>query len=235
MKDSLTIAVPLYNEEDGIKNLHKKLIPIFEKLTSERVTNIILVNDGSTDNTEKLLFDYFSKIINLKIIKHDTNLNLGGFLNTISNNCETDLVVFIDSDCTFDPEYIFDMLELLDKETDIINGSPYHPDGKIDGVKKSRLLISYLCNFIYRKITKINSYTFTSIFKLYRMNTIKNIQINNTGFVSVAELFVRSVQNGSTVKEFPCTLSIRQIGESKIHILSAVIDHLKFMLRILIR
>ena len=233
MKDSLTIAVPLYNEEDGIKNLHKKLIPIFEKLTSERVTNIILVNDGSTDNTEKLLFDYFSKIINLKIIKHDTNLNLGGFLNTIINNCETDLVVFIDSDCTFDPEYIFDMLELLDQETDIINGSPYHPDGKIDGVKKSRLVISYLCNFIYRKITKINSYTFTSIFKLYRMNTIKNIQINNTGFVSVAELFVRSVQNGSTVKEFPCTLSIRQIGESKIHILSAVIDHLKFMLRIL--
>ena len=125
------------------------------------------------------------------------------------------------------------MLELLDQETDIINGSPYHPDGKIDGVKKSRLVISYLCNFIYRKITKINSYTFTSIFKLYRMNTIKNIQINNTGFVSVAELFVRSVQNGSTVKEFPCTLSIRQIGESKIHILSAVIDHLKFMLRIL--
>ena len=67
------------------------------------------------------------------------------------------------------------------------------------------------------------------------MNSIKNIQINNTGFVSVAELFVRSVQNGSTVKEFPCTLSIRQIGESKIHILSAVIDHLKFMLRILTR
>lgn len=235
MKDSLTIAIPLYNEEEGIKNLHIVLTPIIERLRSDRPINTILVNDGSTDNTEKLLFEYFSKISDLKIINHDKNLNLGGFLNTIISNCETDLVVFLDSDCTFDPGYIFDMLEILDEKTDIINGSPYHPDGKIDGVKKSRLAISYLCNFIYRRITKVKSYTFTSIFKMYRTNTIKKIEIYNTGFVSVAELFIRSVQNGSSTKEFPCTLSIRQVGESKIHIVSSVIDHLKFMLKIIVK
>ena len=235
MKDSLTIAIPLYNEEEGIKNLHNVLTPIIERLRSDRPINTILVNDGSTDNTEKLLFEYFSKISDLKIINHDKNLNLGGFLNTIINSCETDLVVFLDSDCTFDPGYIFDMLEILDEKTDIINGSPYHPDGKIDGVKKSRLAISYLCNFIYRRITKVKSYTFTSIFKMYKTNTIKNIEIYNTGFVSVAELFIRSVQNGSSIKEFPCTLSIRQVGESKIHIVSSVIDHLKFMLKIIVK
>lgn len=235
MKDSLTIAIPLFNEEEGIKKLHMVLTPIIERLKSDRPINTILVNDGSTDNTEKLLFEYFSKISNLKIINHDKNLNLGGFLTTIINNCETDLVVFLDSDCTFDPGYIFDMLEILDEKTDIINGSPYHPDGKIDGVKKSRLAISYLCNFIYRRITKVKSYTFTSIFKMYRTNTIKNIEIYNTGFVSVAELFIRSVQNGSSTKEFPCTLSIRQVGESKIHIVSSVIDHLKFMLKIIVK
>lgn len=235
MKDSLTIAIPLYNEEEGIKNLHIVLTPIIERLRSDRQINTILVNDGSTDNTEKLLFEYFSKISDLKIINHDKNLNLGGFLNTIISNCETDLVVFLDSDCTFDPGYIFDMLEILDEKTDIINGSPYHPDGKIDGVKKSRLAISYLCNFIYRRITKVKSYTFTSIFKMYRTNTIKKIEIYNTGFVSVAELFIRSVQNGSSTKEFPCTLSIRQVGESKIHIVSSVIDHLKFMLKIIVK
>ncbi len=235
MKESLTIAIPLYNEEEGIKNLHIVLTPILERLKSDRPINTILVNDGSTDNTEKLLFEYFSKISDLKIINHDKNLNLGGFLNTIISNCETDLVVFLDSDCTFDPGYIFDMLEILDEKTDIINGSPYHPDGKIDGVKKSRLAISYLCNFIYRRITKVKSYTFTSIFKMYRTNKIKKIEIYNTGFVSVAELFIRSVQNGSSIKEFPCTLSIRQVGESKIHIVSSVIDHLKFMLKIIVK
>ena len=97
MKDSLTIAIPLYNEEESVKNLHFVLTPIIERLQSERSINTILVNDGSTDNTKKLLFEYFSKITNLEIINHENNLNLGGFLNTIINNCETDLVVFLDS------------------------------------------------------------------------------------------------------------------------------------------
>ena len=215
MNSSLTIAVPLYNEEAGIKNLHDILKPIIEELQLNRRIETILVNDGSTDNSEKLLFQYFSKIPNVKIINHEKNLNLGGFLNTIIKNCETELVVFLDSDCTFDPNYIFDMLKLVDDGTDIINGSPYHPDGRIDGVKKSRLFISYSCNFIYRKITRVD------------------IKIQNTGFVSVAELFVKSVQEGSSVKEFPCTLSMRQLGESKIHIFNSIFNHIKFITQLL--
>ena len=136
MNSSLTIAVPLYNEEAGIKNLHDILKPIIQELQLNRRIETILVNDGSTDNSEKLLYQYFSKIPKVKIINHEKNLNLGGFLNTIIKNCETEFVVFLDSDCTFDPNYIFDMLKLIDDGTDIINGSPYHPDGRIDGVKK---------------------------------------------------------------------------------------------------
>lgn len=233
MNSSLTIAVPLYNEEAGIKNLHDILKPIIQELQLNRRIETILVNDGSTDNSEKLLYQYFSKVPNVKIMNHEKNLNLGGFLNTIIKNCETEFVVFLDSDCTFDPNYIFDMLKLIDDGTDIINGSPYHPDGRIDGVKKSRLFISYSCNFIYRKITRVDIYTFTSILKMYRMSSIKDIKIQNTGFVSVAELFVKSVQEGSSVKEFPCTLSIRQLGESKINIFNSIVNHIKFITQLL--
>jgi len=233
MNDSLTIAVPLYNEEEGVLNLYEVLAPIVEKLRLSRMVEILLVNDGSTDNTKDLLVKYFSNLPNLKIINHKNNLNLGGFLNTTIKNCNTDLVVFLDSDCTFHPKYIFGMLELMNSDLDIINGSPYHPDGKIDGVNKIRLLISYLCNLIYRKITKVETYTFTSIFKMYRLEAIKNIQIENKGFVSVAELFIKSAQQGASVKEFPCTLSIRQLGESKIQIVSSIIDHLKFITQLL--
>tara|TARA_B100001996_G_C18671087_1_gene596770 strand:+ start:3580 stop:4290 length:711 start_codon:yes stop_codon:yes gene_type:complete len=233
MKDSLTIAVPLYNEEDGVLNLYEVLAPIVEKLRLSRMVEILLVNDGSTDNTKDLLVKYFSNLPNLKIINHKNNLNLGGFLNTTIKNCNTELVVFLDSDCTFHPKYIFEMLELMDSDLDIVNGSPYHPGGKIDGVNKIRLLISYSCNLIYRKITKVEAYTFTSIFKMYRLKAIKNIQIENKGFVSVAELFIKSAQQGASVKEFPCTLSIRQLGESKIRIVSSIIDHLKLIVQLL--
>ena len=54
-----------------------------------------------------------------------------------------------------------------------------------------------------------------------------------SGFVSVAELFVKSVQAGSSVKEFPCTLSIRQLGESKINIVNSIVNHIKFITQLL--
>ena len=66
------------------------------------------------------------------------------------------------------------MLDFLDSETDIINGSPYHPDGSVEGVNKARLILSYFSNYIYRKITNKNIYTFTSIFKLYRLHNIQH-------------------------------------------------------------
>ena len=65
------------------------------------------------------------------------------------------------------------------------------------------------------------------------MSSIKDIKIQNTGFVSVAELFVKSVQEGSSVKEFPCTLSIRQLGESKINIVNSIVNHIKFITQLL--
>ena len=52
--------------------------------------------------------------------------------------CVTDLIVFLDSDCTFKP-LITDMLDLLDDTISIVNGSPYHPEGSVDGVNKARL------------------------------------------------------------------------------------------------
>ena len=61
MNSSLTIAVPLYNEEAGIKNLHDILKPIIQELELNRRIETILVNDGSTDNSEKLLYQYFQK------------------------------------------------------------------------------------------------------------------------------------------------------------------------------
>ena len=146
-----------------------------------------------------------------------------------NKNCNIDLIVFLDSDCTFSPAYIIDMLDFLDSETDIINGSPYHPDGSVEGVNKERLILSYFSNYIYRKITNKNIYTFTSIFKLYRLHIISNIKLENKGFVSVSELFIKSLNEEVTAKEFPCTLTIRNFGESKIRIIQSIKNHLKFM------
>ena len=229
MKESLTIAIPFFNEEESIPNLHGEIVDVLLKIKQDRRVDLVLVDDGSSDDTAVLLHKYFSDFENSQIIHHKENKNLDGFLNTAIKNCNTDLIVFLDSDCTFSPAYIIDMLDFLDSETDIINGSPYHPDGSVEGVNKARLILSYFSNYIYRKITNKNIYTFTSIFKLYRLHIISNIKLENKGFVSVSELFIKSLNEEVTAKEFPCTLTIRNFGESKIRIIQSIKNHLKFM------
>ena len=229
--DSLTVAIPLYNESATIPYLKSRLDLMLEKSNHNNL-KILFVDDGSSDDTFQLLTNHFSSLDNCKIVKHEINQNLNGFLKTEIELCDTEFVVFLDSDCTFDPLNIFEMVKLLQPNTDIINGSPYHPHGTVEGVKKGRLIISNGANFIYKLLINKDVYTYTSIFKMYRTSKIKNINLNTPGFVSVSELFIKCILNGSKVVEYPCTLSIRKYGDSKIRILNSIKNHMQFMSRL---
>jgi dolichol-phosphate mannosyltransferase len=228
INDSLTVAIPLYNESATIPYLKSRLELMLDKSNNNNL-KILLVDDGSSDNTFQLLTNHFSSLDNCKIVKHENNQNLNGFLKTVIKLCDTEFVVFLDSDCTFDPLYIFDMVELLQPNTDIVNGSPYHPQGTVEGVKKGRLLISNGANFIYKLLVNKDVYTYTSIFKMYRTAKIKNVNLNTVGFVSVSELFIKCILNGANIIEYPCTLSIRKYGDSKIRIVNSITNHIQFM------
>ena len=229
--DSLTVAIPLYNASATIPYLKSRLDLMLEK-SNHNDLKILFVDDGSSDDTFQLLKNHFSSLDNCKIVKHEINQNLNGFLKTVIELCDTEFVVFLDSDCTFDPLNIFEMVELLQPNTDIVNGSPYHPHGSVEGVKKGRLLISNGANFIYKLLINKDVYTYTSIFKMYRTSKIKNINLNTPGFVSVSELFIKCILNGAKVVEYPCTLSIRKYGDSKIRIVNSIKNHVQFMSRL---
>jgi dolichol-phosphate mannosyltransferase len=233
MIKSLDIAIPLFNEEDSVENLYTEIQKVKETLNNNNIyVKILLVNDGSTDKTEKKLNQYFKNMADVLIINHSKNKNLGGFLNTVIGKSNSEFVVFLDSDCTFAPIEIVNMVNEIDDITDIVNGSPYHPSGSILGVKHSRLLISKTANRIYQLLVRRDLFTYTSIFKLYRNDLIKNIKIENKGFVAVTELFVKGLKKSRKTVEFPCQLSIRTTGESKINILNSLINHVKFMFKI---
>ena len=68
---------------------------------------------------------------------------------------------------------------------------------------------------------------------MYRTSKIENIDIQFDDFVAVAELFIKTIKQGSTIVEFPATLSIRETGESKIRILQSTINHIKLMISLL--
>ena len=76
---SLSVFVPLFNEEEGVENLSKELEKLEKSVKQLCRLKVYLVNDGSTDQTGDLLKKFFDTKENYQIIKHDSNKNLGGF------------------------------------------------------------------------------------------------------------------------------------------------------------
>ena len=232
-EQSLSIIIPCYNEEAGIPHLKEKLDPILEKLQEKYSLEVIFVNDGSKDRTLELLESTFASRKYCKVISHKTNQNVGQALRTGFQNASGDIIATLDSDCTYDPKEIFEMLKLLDNETDIVTASPYHPKGNVDGVPKYRLFLSKSINFIYQIITKQKIYTFTALFRLQKKKVVKNIHFVSNDFLATAEMLIYALLKGFKVKEFPTTLYVRKYGVSHMRLIAVIKSHAKFVLKLI--
>ena len=75
-KKSMTVCVPLYNEEDVVEQLSNQLKKLDKNLDGIVNSKFLLVDDGSVDNTYQELNEHFSNINNFQILQHKNNLNL---------------------------------------------------------------------------------------------------------------------------------------------------------------
>lgn len=225
---SFSLYIPLFNEEEGIEYLYNQINNSLDALDSKCDFNIVFVDDGSTDNTFHLLKKFFVGE-NFKIIRHESNKNLGGFLKTSISHCESDFIGFLDSDCSYSVSTLLEMLDFVSDGYEIINASPYHPDGSVEGVSKLRLFPSKVVNSIYRFLTKKNIFTASSICKIYKTNLVRKIEIKNEGFIAIVELLTKSSILTENLKEFPCTLKGRIFGKSKMKFINVTVSHLKYI------
>ena len=228
MKNSLGIYIPLYNEEEGIDHLESELAKLELLLKDKCNYEIILIDDGSIDNTLELLKEKFNKKL-YRVISHSENKNLGGFLKTSIKDCQKDFIAFLDSDCTYNPSLLNEMYDLSLDGFSVVNASPYHPKGIVVGVGKIRLFLSKSVNRVYRIISGKDFYTTSSICKIYKTELIKKIPITRKNFIAVTELFTKCMLITNKGIDFPCTLSTRLFGVSKLDIYSNIIDHIKYI------
>ena len=229
---TVSIVVPCYNEIASIPNLADHLDRAIQELRSYDL-DFVFVDDGSSDDTYEVLLDHFGDWENAQIIRHDQNQGLMAAIMTGVENGRGEIVCSIDSDCTYDPVGLVDLLPHLDEKVGAVTGSPYHPQGAILNVPKWRVWISYSASWLYRNILNNRLYCYTSSFRAYRKSAIHDIELQNGGFVGTTEILWKLEQRGWQIKEAPSILSVRQFGQSKIRIVQVAFDHLKLMKRIL--
>lgn len=116
--NGLSIFFPFWNEEDNVEKVVTKAIPVAEKYAKK--WEIIMVDDGSADNTLKTAQKLANKDERLKVVTHTPNLGYGAALNEGFSNSKYDLIVFTDGDGQFDFSEVNKFLEKIDNAEIVI-------------------------------------------------------------------------------------------------------------------
>ncbi len=119
IKSELTIIIPVYNESANLDRLELSLKNYFSK--SRTKNRVILIDDGSTDNSYEKIINMCSRNHEFDFIKFDRNYGLSSAIKAGIDHCFTDLIGYIDADLQTTP-FDFDKLLRYIDEYDAVIG-----------------------------------------------------------------------------------------------------------------
>jgi dolichol-phosphate mannosyltransferase len=219
----VAVVVPCFNEEEGIPTLVARLSVL--QSDGGHGWQVIFVDDGSDDMTFARLLAYARSHPWIKVLRHPTNLGLGAALRTGFAHATAPIVCTIDSDCTYPPERLPELVALLQDGSDIATASAWHPESEAAEGKAIRILLSRAVSGIYKLLIGQDVHTFTCLFRAYRRTGLQRIRFRSDGFAAVAEIMLRSMLAGYRVKELPMRLEQRRFGDSKLKVGDAILAH----------
>ena len=227
------ILLPCYNE-------YKNLLPLLKKINLININkdikiNILIVNDGSTDETHKNL-NFLKKVSKNKIIylKHKINFGLNiallnGFKKIISIGKKDDVIITLDSDNTHPVNLIPKMNALIAfKSYDIVIASRFQKVSKVQGLSLFRTLLSIAAKIVFKFIINIkNVNDYTCNYRAYRFEILKKSKLINKKFFfnkdfSIASDLLININkniNNINICEVPLMLRYdKKIGPSKMNV-----------------
>lgn len=205
---SLSIIIPVYNNEKTISLTLKKI----SEVLNPDFTNyeIIVINDGSSDNTLNVLRAKEKEISNLKIISYSKNMGKGyavksGMLTSLGNT-----VVYIDGDFDVSPNTLKNYI-LEVKDFDIVIASKYHPNSKVN-VVSSRTFMSRTFNLIVKIFTGIKINDTQAGLKAGKGEVMRNFfnKMFINGYAFDVELLTLATIMKLKIKEMPIEINIDQ-------------------------
>jgi glycosyltransferase involved in cell wall biosynthesis len=167
---TLSVIIPLYNEEENIPLLYEKLKQYLSSL--EKECEILFVDDGSTDRTLSILEEIQSKDNNVIVLSLRRNFGQTAAFAAGFDFARGDIVVTMDGDLQNDPADISKLLELI-KDHDLVSGWRK----KREDPFFSRRLPSLMANWLISNVTGVKLHDYGCSLKAYRRDVIKNLRL----------------------------------------------------------
>ncbi|MBC7333328.1 MAG: glycosyltransferase family 2 protein [Actinobacteria bacterium] len=202
----ISIIIPIYNEEESIDLLYSQLDQTLSKLGLSY--EVILIDDGSTDNTYTKLVEIHKRNSNYKIIKLRRNFGQTAAISAGFDYSRGNIIITLDADLQNDPGDIPKLIEKMKEGYDIVSGWRKNRKDKF----LTRRIPSILANKIISRITGVHLHDFGCTLKAYSKDIVKNISLYGEMHRYIPAI-ASSV--GAKITEIEVRHNERKFGKSK--------------------
>lgn len=201
----LSILIPCYNEELTIEKTINTIMAYMREHYRNVTFKILVVDDGSTDNTLKILKDLQANLSALEILSYKKNKGRGYALIVGIKATSGDLVIALDADLTYDVRHIGEILQAFKENSkrDVIVVSAYMNGGVAKGVPLSRYFISRVANWILAGYFEPRIATVTCVVRGYKGPLIRSLTLLEQGKEIHLEILRKLNIVGANIHEIP--------------------------------
>lgn len=205
---SLSIFFPTYNEEQNIRETILRTIQVVEESPYVSEYEILVVNDGSTDGTERVVRSLALRYPNVKLINHPKNLGYGAALKTGIAAATLDYIFFTDADLQFDIVELQNLLVHLASYPVVIGYRAPRRDPFM------RLLNARAWNLLNRLLFGLKVRDIDCAFKLFKRELVQPLTLRSRGAMISAETLIRLTRKKVPIKEVPVSHLPRVAGSA---------------------
>lgn len=204
----LSVIMPLYNEESTAAKIIEKVLGL--KLDLE----LIIVNNGSTDNTSAVISQFRNRN-NVRIIEKSRNIGKGDGIIEGLKHADGRYTIIQDGDLEYEPEDIIRMIQLAEQEKALaVFGSRILNPGA--GISYKRYLwggklLTFLANLLFN----VNITDESTCYKMIRTDVLKAMKLESRKFEFCPEVVAKLGRNQITVHEIPISYMPRNFEQGK--------------------
>jgi glycosyltransferase involved in cell wall biosynthesis len=227
-RPGISVFFPAYNDAATIGALVGEALSLLPQLTND--FEVIVINDGSTDETAQRLGDLAKTHSQLRVVHHPRNLGYGAALRSGFAQAQKELIFYTDGDGQYDVRELSALYPLLTPEIDAVNGFKIQRSDS-----PQRKVAGRLYNKLARLLFHLPIRDVDCDFRLLRRRVVLPLQLNVSSGAICVELVRQLHANGCRFAEAPVHHYARPHGQSQFFTFRPVIRTVRDFLRLWVR
>jgi glycosyltransferase involved in cell wall biosynthesis len=208
----LSVIMPAYNEGENLNAVHEEVVNVITANNWVKPFELIIVDDGSTDDTGKIADMLSDKESTTRVIHHTVNQGLGTALKTGFAASKGDFVSWISADGEINIQYILDLLRLSD-DADMVVGGTRLREGVVAWYRE---VFSKTLGILSKMLLGFDWSQMSGLYLIRGVFLRELVFISSTGMVNF-EVYIHALQHHLRIKTGPpLQARVRFGGKSKV-------------------